>query len=136
MWSGPIGIRLYSGSMACPPWVSTSITGTALVAAPGPSRMNPSQRATAIVRSRSLMPFISQRLRDPVLADKPEVNVHQQGDGGGQEKDMDGEEALERVRTHGGPAVGDRLDQRPQDGRRGADLDRDRGRPVGLGVPG
>ena len=38
MWSGPIGMRLYCGSRAMPSSSFGGRTGTAVVAAPGPSR--------------------------------------------------------------------------------------------------
>src|SRR2546426_488197 len=132
MWSGPIGIRLYSGSRTWPPCPSTSMIGTAVVTAPGPSFRKPSQLvvltpSSSLISSSSTSPL--ERLGDAVPPDQAEVHVHQQHDKGGQDEHVNREEALQRVAAQCGASLQDRLSQRPQQRSGGGDLDRDRGRP-------
>src|SRR5579884_2144323 len=135
MWSGPMGMRLEGGSSSCPP-ASTSTMGTAPVAAPGPSRRYPSHCATRMPCVSLMSPISSEGLRDAVPADQAEVDVHQQYHERRQDEDVDGEEPLQRAGPQAGTALQDVPEQAADDRRAADDLDRDRGRPVGLGVPG
>src|ERR1700730_11364507 len=121
-----MGSLFHSGSRLCPPPWSTSMTGisSGATAAPGPSL-------------KSSFSLISQRLRDAMGPDEPEVYVHEHHDQSRQQKNMGGEENLKGLRANHRSALEHGLDEGAEECRRwrAGDLDRDLRREVGLGVP-
>src|SRR5690348_15941464 len=119
MWSGPIRMRFHSGSSGAVGCSSTSMTGTAVIAAPGPSRSDPSHLVVLTPSRFSFWLILtpsSQGFRDAESADDPEVDVHQQDEQPRQQEHVDRKEPLQGGWPHRRSPEEDGLEQPADDG--------------------